>query len=149
MPIYTISQLAKCVNVTTDTIRYYERMRLLPDPKRSVNGYRRYKQDDVDLLKFIRNTQSLGFTLKEIRNLIDIKQTNNACHKIRNQLQDKLADILFQQKQLVSIELQINEYLDLCISQHDGNQLCPLLNQLEGSTEHKEWKEREAALEHE
>ena len=62
-----ISQLAKMAEVSTDTVRYYEKQRLLPPPTRSASGYRHYEADDVLRLNFIRRAKVLGFTLDEIR----------------------------------------------------------------------------------
>ena len=75
----TISQLARAASVRVETIRYYERLGLLRQPQRSENGYRQYTTGDAAQLQFIRNTQALGFTLKEIKQLINARQDNNAC----------------------------------------------------------------------
>lgn len=68
----TISQLASEVGVRTDTIRYYERVGLLPEPDRSPNGYRSYDATDVARLRFIRGAQRLGLRLRDIRELLAI-----------------------------------------------------------------------------
>ncbi|MCC3375193.1 MerR family transcriptional regulator [Cohnella sp. REN36] len=67
MPAYTRGQLAKLAQVNGETLRYYEKMGLLPPPARTESGYRRYGESDVARLTFVKNAQSCGFTLREIR----------------------------------------------------------------------------------
>src|SRR3546814_10236971 len=67
-----IGQLARQAGVPIDTVRYYERQRLIPEPARSASGYRQYAQDDVTRLNFIRRAKTLGFTLEEIGELMAI-----------------------------------------------------------------------------
>lgn len=71
--VATISQVASVVGVRTDTIRYYERVGLLPLPDRSPNGYRAYGEEDVERLRFIRGAQRLGLKLGDIRELLSIR----------------------------------------------------------------------------
>ncbi len=71
--VATISQVASVVGVRTDTIRYYERVGLLPLPDRSPNGYRAYGEGDVERLRFIRGAQRLGLKLGDIRELLSIR----------------------------------------------------------------------------
>lgn len=68
----TISQLAKQANVNVETVRYYQRRGLLTEPEKPPGGHRRYTQDEVSRLKFIRRAQVLGFTLDEITNLLHL-----------------------------------------------------------------------------
>lgn len=68
-----ISQVASEVGVRPDTIRYYERVGLLPSPDRSPNGYRIYGEEDVERLRFIRGAQRLGLKLRDIRELLSIR----------------------------------------------------------------------------
>lgn len=70
-----IGELAKAAGVKIATIRFYERRRLLKPPPRTASGYRAYTQRDVDAIKGIRSTQELGFTLREIRELLDLHRT--------------------------------------------------------------------------
>ncbi|MBB6673074.1 MerR family transcriptional regulator [Cohnella nanjingensis] len=64
---YTRGQLAKLANVNGETLRYYEKQGLLPPPARSESGYRLYADADLARLAFIKNAQSCGFTLREIK----------------------------------------------------------------------------------
>lgn len=65
-----ISSLAKAAGITTDTLRYYEKLGLLDEPQRAENGYRRYAEHHISRVRFIRSAQSLGFSLTEIGSII-------------------------------------------------------------------------------
>ena len=69
-----IGELAKLTDCQVETIRYYERERLLPEPARSEGNYRLYTQAHVERLTFIRNCRSLDMTLEEIRSLLNLRQ---------------------------------------------------------------------------
>jgi len=68
-----IGQLAKLAGVTADTVRFYERSGLLPKPLRTENGYRVYDEAALNLVRFIRKAQSLGFSLDEIRRILSLR----------------------------------------------------------------------------
>src|SRR5579875_1864070 len=70
VPHLTIGAVARRAGVGIDTIRYYERQGLLPEPQRRASGYRDYRTDVVERLRFIRRAKDLGFTLEEIRELL-------------------------------------------------------------------------------
>lgn len=67
----TIGQLAEAAGVHLETVRYYERRGLLPEPPRSAAGYRVYRQDAVERLRLIGRAKALGFTLREVSTLLD------------------------------------------------------------------------------
>jgi len=69
----TIGHLAKSAGVNLETVRYYERRGLLPKPPRSASGYRLFPSDAARRLRFIRRAQELGFSLKEIRELLSLR----------------------------------------------------------------------------
>jgi DNA-binding transcriptional MerR regulator len=69
----TVSKLADRVGLTADTIRYYERVGLLPPPDRTASGYRAFEDDAVERLRFIRGAQRIGLRLQEIKELLDIR----------------------------------------------------------------------------
>lgn len=74
----TIGQLAKAVGVNIQTVRYYERLRLLGPSARRPSGYRIYGGDEERRLRFIKNAQALGFTLQEIAELLKLSVTSTA-----------------------------------------------------------------------
>ena len=73
----TIGGLAKAAGVGVETVRYYQRRGLLPEPPRPHGEVRRYSQDDVRRLKFIRSAQAAGFTLNEIKELLDLDASDD------------------------------------------------------------------------
>ncbi|MCD8502155.1 MAG: MerR family transcriptional regulator [Bacillaceae bacterium] len=73
----TISQVAREANVNIETIRYYERRGLISEPPRTESGYRKFPQEVVNDIKFIKRTQDLGFTLEEIKSLLSASMMKN------------------------------------------------------------------------
>jgi MerR family mercuric resistance operon transcriptional regulator len=83
MEILTIGQLAKQAGVNIETIRYYERQGLLPEPPRRASGYRQYSAEFVKRIQFIKRAQTLGFSLKEIAELLDLRiESDTACDQV-------------------------------------------------------------------
>jgi DNA-binding transcriptional MerR regulator len=77
-----IGQVSKQVGVSIDAIRFYEHNRLLAAPTRSEGGFRLYSSDDVAALQFIRNLQTLGFSLNEIRDFVSLRTNDlRACSR--------------------------------------------------------------------
>ena len=70
---YSIGQLARTADTGVETIRFYERRGLMPEPPRAASGYRRYPLDAADRLRFIRRAKRLGFTLDEITTLLNLQ----------------------------------------------------------------------------
>ena len=73
-----IGELSRTARVSIQTLRFYEREKLLREPPRTPGGYRSYEEQDLARVRFIRDAQELGFTLKEIRELVKIHETANA-----------------------------------------------------------------------
>lgn len=94
MKSLSIGQLAKQASVNIETVRYYERRGLLPEPKRRESGYREYAEEDVLRIKFIKRAQELGFTLKEISEMLILRvASKTTCRKVKKQAQAKISDI--------------------------------------------------------
>lgn len=89
-----IGQVATRAGLNPKTLRYYEGLGLLPAPFREANGYRRYPVETLDILKFIRQAQGLGFTLGEIREVLAIRRRGEApCSHVRQLLRLKAAEL--------------------------------------------------------
>ena len=73
METLTIGQLARQAEVNVETLRYYERRGLIPEPPRKESGYRQYPPDDLARIRFIKHAKELGFTLKEILDLLTLR----------------------------------------------------------------------------
>jgi MerR family transcriptional regulator, copper efflux regulator len=90
----TRGELAKQGHVNFETIRFYEQEGLLPTPPRSASGYRKYPGTAVRRLQFIRNAKELGFSLHEIRELLDLQvKSKNSCAEVCRKAKDKVADV--------------------------------------------------------
>ncbi len=81
MGSYSIGKLAKATQVSVDTIRFYEKIGLLPPPVRGPSGYRRYFGDDVRRLRFVRSARNLGLTLAEIGELVKLERERDAMRR--------------------------------------------------------------------
>lgn len=90
----TVSRLADRVGTSADTVRYYERIGLLPEPDRSASGYRVYDDDAVERLRFIKHAQRFGLRLEEIGELLDIREKGLCpCGHTRTLLERRLAQL--------------------------------------------------------
>jgi DNA-binding transcriptional MerR regulator len=104
----TVGQLASRIGVRADTIRYYERMGLLPIPQRTQGEHRRYGLADVDRLLFIRGAQRLGLRLAEIRGLLDVRDTGACpCEPAAGLLQQHVAQIEKEIERLSALRAEL------------------------------------------
>ena len=92
---FTIGELARRAEVTRDTIRFYERVGLLPRPTRTRSGYRLFGEADVQRVRFVREAQSIGLTLDGIRELLAVSemQTPEECRRVADQLARRIDEI--------------------------------------------------------
>ena len=88
----TIGELAAAAQVGVETVRYYEREGILPEPPRSRSGYRQYNDDDLWRLNFIRRGKGLGFTLREISELLGLGEHRSAA-EVRRVTKARLARV--------------------------------------------------------
>lgn len=88
-----IGDLARLAGVKGDTIRFYEKRRLLPKPRREASGYRSYDERSLKQLRFIKQAQSLGFSLDEIRRILDLRgRGGETCRCVINIAEATLAE---------------------------------------------------------
>lgn len=103
-----VSELADMVGLTSDTIRYYERAGLLPPPARTPAGYRAYDASAVDRLQFIQGAQRLGLTLRDIRDLLAIRDTGVCpCEPAEQLLRRRLAELDAEMARLAALRKQM------------------------------------------
>jgi len=127
----TIGKLAKQASVNRETVRYYERRRLLQRPSRSIAGYRVFSDEAVQRLRFIRHAQSLGFSLEEIRELLALRvRSIDACDRVRERTQTKISDIERKIDALQRIKRSLSELVTTC-SRRQKTEECPILDCLE------------------
>ena len=94
METMTIGKLAKRAGVGVETIRFYERKGLIPEPPRRRSGYREYSNDSLDRVRFIRGAKELGFTLKEIDGLLSLRvNPDSPCQDVNRRIEEKIDDI--------------------------------------------------------
>ncbi|HEV2285167.1 MAG TPA: MerR family DNA-binding protein [Steroidobacteraceae bacterium] len=123
-----IGALARRAGVRIDTVRYYERSGLLAPRSRLPSGYRRYGAVEVSRLRFIRRAQALGFTLKEVRELLALSKRRDVA-RVKRVSQDKLADVERRIADLERIRDGLRTLLEQCPG-HGRAADCPILRAL-------------------
>ena len=128
MPMLTISQIAKVANVGVETVRYYHRRGLLPEPTKPLGGHRRYSECDVERLQFIKRAQTLGFSLDEVENLLRLDGTT-CCADTHNLAVRKLVLIQEKMASLAAIQTALSGLIHQCeIGNQEGG--CPIIESL-------------------
>ena len=131
---FSIGQLAKQAQVGIETIRYYERRGLLPDPPRRASGYRQYTPDSVSRLKFILHGKQLGFSLTEIAELLTLRvDPDTSCSQVRNRAEAKISDVHGKIEALLRIERALTKLVAECRGRGPTSE-CPILDALETDT---------------
>jgi len=126
-----IGELAEKVNVNKETIRYYERKGLIPNPPRNDSGHRQYSEIDIKRTEFIKRTQSLGFSLKEIKDLLMLKiEPGTTCKDIQKIVKLKVSDIDKKINDLKEIKNTLNKLAGRCTGRGPVGE-CPILDELE------------------
>jgi MerR family copper efflux transcriptional regulator len=125
-----IGTLAKRTGVGIDTVRYYERNGLIAPQARLASGYRRYGELEVSRLRFIRRAQALGFTLKEVRELLALSAKRDVS-KVKKTAQTKLAEVEERIAALTRVRDGLATLIDACPG-HGRAADCPILNALGG-----------------
>ena len=131
-----IGDLSKLTGLSIDTIRFYEKQRLVQSPKRSDGGFRLFGEADADVLRFIKSAQDLGFSLNEVRELLTLRQDGaKACPKMANLLQMKLASVRSKIASLRLLESELKSAVAKCdvvlnSSPTLRTQICPALDDI-------------------
>ena len=124
-------ELANRGGVNLETVRYYERRGLLPKPPRTPAGYRTFDADAVSRLRFIKQAQALGFSLKEIRALLALRLDPRAsCADVRRRAEAKIADIDGKLHGLRAIKRALVRLTAACAGRGPVS-ACPILESLE------------------
>jgi MerR family transcriptional regulator, mercuric resistance operon regulatory protein len=128
-----IGEMSNRSGVSIDAIRFYERKRVLAAPIRSKGGFRLYSFEDLAALQFIRNLQTLGFSLNEVREFVGLRTNDlRACSAVRKMLDHKLGDIHAKRIALSRLETDLKTALTKCDAQlkrprAGKTQRCPVL----------------------
>ncbi len=131
MESITIGILAKKSNVKKETVRYYERRGLIPEPMRTESGYRQYSQDTVSRIKFIKRAQVLGFSLREIEELLSLRvDKNTTCGDFKNIAEIKISEIEVKIRSLNEIKRGLTKLVALCSGEGPTSE-CPIVDALD------------------
>jgi len=121
----TIGAFAKETGVSVETIRFYQRKGLLPEPRKPRGGIRRYGENDVARLRFVKSSQALGFTLEEVGGLLHLDDGAH-CDEARVLAEKKLADVRAKLSDLRRIESALAKHVEDCCGRR-GTLCCPLI----------------------
>jgi MerR family mercuric resistance operon transcriptional regulator len=125
---YTIGQLAALVGVHVETVRYYHRRELIPEPERLRGRTRRYSTADAQRLRFIKSAQRLGFSLTEIKSLLHLL-TSVSCSKTRRIAEAKLESMDQRIRALQELRDEFARLLRACRDNADESR-CPIIDHL-------------------
>lgn len=125
----TIGALAKAAGVNVETIRFYQRKGLLPEPDKPYNGIRRYAEADVTRVRFVKSAQRLGFSLDEVAELLQLEDGTH-CDEASSLAERKLQDVREKMTDLARMEAVLSELVCACHARK-GNVSCPLIGSLQ------------------
>jgi DNA-binding transcriptional MerR regulator len=134
-----IGELAKRTMLSVDAIRFYEKLKLLPEPVRTEGRFRLYAAHDVERLNFIRQMHGLGFSLREIGDLSDLRNHKvDACESVRDRLKAKLAGVRARLHELKKLEYELVNDLKKCNQELKHRKrhtacACPVLEEVKAS----------------
>jgi len=129
MRLYRIGDITKQLNISADTLRYYEKIGLLMNISRTSGGARQYDEKDISRLRFIKRAQYMNFSLDEIKDLLKMREApQEAKNSIRQLTADKLSDIEEQVDELTVLKNELTLLLNLCRGSEDG---CPIIEGLD------------------
>ncbi|MFO0846079.1 MAG: MerR family transcriptional regulator [Gemmataceae bacterium] len=130
-----IGEVAKRAGVGVETVRFYEREGLLDEPARRASGYREYSPDAVARLRFIRRSKDLGFSLREIKDLIALTGDAGATRaELRRRASAKIADIEERVRDLLRIQKALRSLTETC-NGHGPLRGCPIFEALDAPPE--------------
>lgn len=131
--MYRIGELARLADVTPDTIRYYEKQRMMEHEIRTEGGFRLYSETDLQRLKFIRYAKQLGFTLETIRELLSIRidPEHHTCQESKSIVQSRLKDVESKISELEHMRRSLQRLNDACCGTAHSSVYCSILEALE------------------
>jgi MerR family mercuric resistance operon transcriptional regulator len=131
METLSIGQVARHVGIGVETVRFYERQGLLEKPPRNKSGYRQFSLQAVSHLRFIKKAKEVGFTLKEIKELLSLRLDNSAtCDDVRARARSKILDIKEKINALQRMKQALQALTAACSGEGPVSE-CPILQALE------------------
>jgi MerR family mercuric resistance operon transcriptional regulator len=125
----SIGAFAKAAGVNLETIRFYQRKGLLPEPDKPYSGIRRYGAADIARLRFVKSAQRLGFSLDEIAELLRLDDGTH-CAQASRLAEHKLQDVRARMADLARMESVLSELVCACHAEH-ASVSCPLIASLQ------------------
>lgn len=134
--MYRIGELAKVCDINNDTLRFYEKNKLLTPSSRTESGYRVYSEADRERLQFILRAKHVGFTLAEINELlsIEVDKASKACADVKVLVDDKLAVIEQKMAELSRFQTSLQRLSDACCGSSKSAEHCTILSALESNS---------------
>jgi MerR family copper efflux transcriptional regulator len=127
----TISQIARLAGVGVETIRFYERRGLIDEPARPTIGYRQYPPDMVKRILFIRRAKELGFSLKEISELLTLSvEPTSTCSDVKKRAEMKIGEIECKIMDLSRMKRALVQVAERCRGDGSPRESCPILDTL-------------------
>lgn len=123
----TIGRLAEVAGVNVETIRYYQRIGLISEPKKPQQGFRKYPHKTLEQIRFIKRAQQLGFSLQEISDLLELGDGH--CSNVRKRAEEKRDKIERQIQDLQALQGTLTQLINACHS-GKGKQKCPIVETL-------------------
>jgi DNA-binding transcriptional MerR regulator len=137
-----IGEVALRSGVSVDTVRYYERRKLLPVAARSEGGFRLFTPETVERVRFIKQAQELGFSLDEIAELLTSGGADE-CRRVRDHLKIKLTEVDERLRSMQDFRRTLARHLAACereLSRHKKGAVCPVLVKISSSGSRKKQK---------
>ena len=133
MSAYQIGELSERLGLSADTLRYYEKIRLIPHVARNSAGQRLYDNRDISRLKFIQRAQRMNFTLSEIGQLLEMREDpQKARAEVRKLTRKKLSDIEQHLEDLTTLRNELTLLVHLCRGSEEG---CPIIECIDGESD--------------
>ena len=127
---YKVGRLAELLHIKISKIRSYERSGMISEPERDSSGQRLYKEQDLQRLEFILRAQKLGFTLRQIKELLELRVDRyNNCEDVRQRIEEKSQEIEKKIQDLQGIQKALDRMADACKSRGPRG-ACPILDEL-------------------
>lgn len=127
----TIGKVANICGIGVETIRYYEKQDLITQPFKTDSHYRYYTQDHIERIQFILNSKELGFSLKEIKNLLELRiDESNSCHDIKPIADSKIKEIEEKIEFLQQLRATLTQLSEDCGSNRNTSP-CPILKAID------------------
>jgi MerR family copper efflux transcriptional regulator len=127
----SIGQVARLAGLGVETVRFYERLELIGEPPRRDSGYRQYSQDVVSRLRFIKRTRDLGFSLKEVKDLLSLRiDPSTTCSEVCERVEGKILELDRKIRDLQRMREALEGLKQGCLDNDPSATECPLLDAL-------------------